>query len=1821
MEARKVKMIRWMAVALVASLLSALPAYGQSEGEKALLDKARSLDARGNLDLAAQDWRQVLLSDPNNAEALAGVAKADMVAGRAEEARAYLDRLRSVNPSDPRIEQIETMQKQRAATPQLQRAGKLAESGQYAQAMTIYRQAYGTNPPAGDIALAYYETEAATPDGREHAIAGLRELAQRNPDDPRYEITLGRILTYNPKTRAEGIALLEKHPKDGQANEAVRQALTWDAANPATAGAIRNFLKQHPDKDLEAKLQETESKQFSHSGEFARNAEERAAYAALAQNNLPLAEARFQSLREKQPKNPRMLAGFGFLRMKENNFTAAAEFLQEAEANGGRTAAIRNGLATAQFWMVMQAGTAALEQNQLDAAIAQFRHAAEMRPTSPDAMRGLAGTLLRAQQPGEAERVYAHLVKVQPSLPEGWRGLFTAQYLGGNPQAALATVRHFPAPVRTALAGDPEYLANLAAAYNAVGDVTESQRVLAQAMAIPFPNNGAGLKPATLLQFGDLLMQANRYQQAAGLYRQVIAADPNNASAYQGLVRAQHSLGSDADALTTVESMPPAVLEASERDPNFLTTLASIYQAQGKLDIAQKFIEDALARSTAGGAAPSIGLELQLAGVYAARGNSAGAYGVYQHILSADPGRMDAWKGLISALHSSDRDRDAMAELRQIPPPVFNQLQRDPQFLQVLASVYSGAGDRTAALATIHAAALRYQDAGTQPSAGFAIQYCYMLLNAGDDQGLYLQLMQMGERSDLTPDQRSQVQTIWAVWSVRRAAAASKSGNYHRALQILDAANRAFPENLDVQKALAGGYQQAGQSKRAEDVYLQMDWTNATAMDYHAAIGAALAGKDRKQAQTWLEAALKQYPNDPRILQEAAEFEQARGDNPRATAYYKASLDAMGPEDHAQSLVRDLNDGTTKPGGPVNNPTQELMNALAPLADRAQPATVPMYDGTQAPMPGYLPAPVGAPVPIYTRSVAGVNRNADVRSTVAETTETPVAPTRRRRSHRSQSQSMEGQSQPQQPQQPQNVERLGDYNPQNPPQSSLTPAEGCALNRMAGIACNVGEENTSGWTVRNAVWHASSATQAAQQGDTEIHVPAHARLHRSPLTMPAAAAPVAPATAVADAPAAKPVAPVAKPAQPSTPVPAAPPAPVQTTPIQSAQIATPRPTMHLHLRIPVAAVAAAAVTAPASAPVTASALSPTTMPAPVSAELAPPAKPVTPPPAFLAESVKPAVAQHPLATAELNQTIEEVPGIRYAPTASVETYHKAQYSTPQQQTTSMQGSPSTYEPPALPKSAYQAGPAPRPASSELPPPPPQQQPQQAAQPGEAQPAASPFPAYQAAPPATAAAPYAASPLPGYSSSQPAGAGSPGFGTYSQAAGAPYNPGFGPGYTNYNDTQTPVEQQPYYARRLPALTGPAYAPYQEAMPKPALPTQRDQIQDQLAALQGGYSPWVGGSAMVSYRSGTAGFDRFLILQTPIEGSAVINDSVRATIVARPVLIDSGTPVASSIYGQGTLGVGVTPDTQTASGFGGEVQLRSANYGISAGTTPYGFDVFNIIGSLYARPAAGPFTFTFVRDSITDTQLSYAGLKNTGAAFNNVNFGGVVANAFEGQFATSGDHSGYYLQGGGQYITGTNVKTNARADGDAGAYWRVAQLNDYGSFTLGMNLFAMHYNTNLRYFSFGQGGYFSPDAYILANIPVTFNGHYGRNFHYRINGSLGVQGFQEDSSLYFPTQPSLQQQCTTQINPNIPPPTCMYPTHDSIGGNYLIDAEAAYRVSEHWYAGGFFNANNSRDYNTATVGFFVRYMFRAQFPTEEGPPTGIFPMNGLRPIQVP
>ena len=396
--------------------------------------------------------------------------------------------------------------------------------------------------------------------------------------------------------------------------------------------------------------------------------------------------------------------------------------------------------------------------------------------------------------------------------------------------------------------------------------------------------------------------------------------------------------------------------------------------------------------------------------------------------------------------------------------------------------------------------------------------------------------------------------------------------------------------------------------------------------------------------------------------------------------------------------------------------------------------------------------------------------------------------------------------------------------------------------------------------------------------------------------------------------------------------------------------------------------------------------------------------------------------------------------------------------------------------------------------------------------------------------------------------------------------------------------------------------PPRRPIEEAQPK----TQREEIDEQIAAIEDRNSPYFGGGSTIIGRSGQPGYDKLTNEEENLEVSGAINNQVRVALVARPVFLESGTADGTSQLRFGLLPVGVAPPSESASGIGAEVQVSTPNFGLRFGASPREFLVRNWVGGVRYRPHNGPITFLFTRDNVKDTMLSYSGSREP---LTNQVWGGVVANAYQ-VIGNWGDaNAGFYTNFSYQSVTGTNVASNWRVDGTAGTYWKVYSRSQ-GSLTAGLNFSAMHYDKNLRFFTYGQGGYFSPQEYFLFNIPVRWNGTWRRQLQYSISGSLGYQHFVEDDSPYFPSSPLLQG-----------PAGSYYSGQTVTGANYSVDVKVAYQLSPNWLVGLYANANNARDYNAETFGIYVKYLLQPRPMVQDMTLQSIPDWKGLQPFALP
>ncbi|MBV8549746.1 MAG: BCSC C-terminal domain-containing protein [Acidobacteriaceae bacterium] len=917
-----------------------------SEATDILLNKARSLEGRGRIDLASQALEQVLMTDPNNPEALAGLARYAKQSGKTKEAGQYLERLRKVDPDNAAITQIDEMSSLAQMRPRLDEAQRLVAKHDFEGAMRIYRQVFGSHPPAGGWALAYYETLAATPGGWQDAVAGLEALVNKYPESQDYRLALGRLWTYRQSTRTKGLELLASIKNDSglvsKARTAWRQALVWDTGSAESLPSLREYLSRYPETELTEILERASKTPTPAPSSDARpsqevhvpagSVEEGAGYRALKAGRLDEAEKEFSAAIRIAPNDPKALSGLGFVRMKQQDFAAASPLFEKALSADPRNQSISEALQSARFWKQMKDGTTSLDRNQLDDAVSNFKAALSMRPQSSDALRGLAGTYMKRGEPALAAPFYERLVQAEPQNSDNWSGLISAEDASGHASDAVREFQAAPKQVAGKLATDQAFLAELALAEADAGNASEARRLFQKAEQAA---GGTEMSVGTQLRFAGLFLRSGRFLQAADAFERISNAHPTNIDAWAGLINALVQVPDAMRAFSDLQRMPKDIYNVAVSDSGFLSAVASLHVLMHRYDLAQAFLEKAISIDTAGGAATVASRELQLADVLTRASKVNEAEKILRQIVDEHPDTANAWMALISLLHAAKRDDAALAEVQRMPPAVAAGLDQNGGFIAVQSGVYSSTGRAGEALALVRSTMTRLETDRQPIPADLQIQLAWLLLSQnGSERELYAVLVRDSSRTDLTAAQRDEINQIWSVWCQRRAQAAIRSGDLPRAIGILQSALRLLPADVRIQADLAGALLRNGQFRQAYDIYHDWDLRGGNPDDFSGAIGAAMTLHEDDYATRWMRRALQKYPRDSKLLTLAGKLCIQRGDYKRASAYFKAAKLSLPAEELPYGLLDPAADQAT-PAAATRQPTDEQRALGALLLDDA----------------------------------------------------------------------------------------------------------------------------------------------------------------------------------------------------------------------------------------------------------------------------------------------------------------------------------------------------------------------------------------------------------------------------------------------------------------------------------------------------------------------------------------------------------------------------------------------------------------------------------------------------------------------------------------------------------------------------------------------------------------------------------------------------------------------------------------------------------------------------------------------------------------------
>jgi hypothetical protein len=154
---------------------------------------------------------------------------------------------------------------------------------------------------------------------------------------------------------------------------------------------------------------------------------------------------------------------------------------------------------------------------------------------------------------------------------------------------------------------------------------------------------------------------------------------------------------------------------------------------------------------------------------------------------------------------------------------------------------------------------------------------------------------------------------------------------------------------------------------------------------------------------------------------------------------------------------------------------------------------------------------------------------------------------------------------------------------------------------------------------------------------------------------------------------------------------------------------------------------------------------------------------------------------------------------------------------------------------------------------------------------------------------------------------------------------------------------------------------------------------------------------------------------------------------------------------------------------------------------------------------------------------------------------------------------------------------------------GAYFRPWKTDNW-ALRVGVSLYYTGYDKNLNGFTFGQGGYFSPQNFEGLGFPIEWTGHAGP-WSWLASTTLGVQQFHASSSQVFPNNPNAQLAIET-LNPNL---ATLSGQSSGVGFGFNLKGQVEYALDSTTSLGLAGSANNSNSYNEVAAQLYLRKTF--------------------------
>lgn len=367
---------------------------------------------------------------------------------------------------------------------------------------------------------------------------------------------------------------------------------------------------------------------------------------------------------------------------------------------------------------------------------------------------------------------------------------------------------------------------------------------------------------------------------------------------------------------------------------------------------------------------------------------------------------------------------------------------------------------------------------------------------------------------------------------------------------------------------------------------------------------------------------------------------------------------------------------------------------------------------------------------------------------------------------------------------------------------------------------------------------------------------------------------------------------------------------------------------------------------------------------------------------------------------------------------------------------------------------------------------------------------------------------------------------------------------------------------------------------------------DRIQSEIRTLSRESGPRADLNTGYRERSGETGLSALKELTGTAELSTGLGNG-RVTAKAQAVVLDSGRPTGSGLARFGQNGTaeaeGIVAEepsalsqakTQTASGVALSLAYETPLLKLELGTTPLGFEDTQVTWQAAITPRLSPTTTArawFERKPVTDSVLSYAGTRDpvTGDRWGQVmRTGGGLS------FSYDRDGAGVYGDASYNRYAGVAVRRNRSIQVNVGGYMPF-YAGDRSSLVGGINLNYQDFDNNQNYFTYGHGGYFSPQSFFSVSFPVRYRFDTDQ-IELRASVAPGYQSYNQDQVALYPTD-SVAQTTLDQLKAQNSDVRSYYDSLSKTGFALSADGAFYYRVSRGTRVGGEVSYNSFGSYD--------------------------------------